>query len=96
MRKSLVILLVLAVAPAALACGLTLRQRERRGINRYAAKIHGSVTSCALFRPQMPRNARDLLCAVRLTPHSGVGLLALAPQTPNGPIIVVVHSSFRS
>ena len=87
------ILLVLALAPAALACGLTLRQRERRAIDRYAAKIHGHhVGPCELYRPYMPHNVTGLLCAVRLTPHSGVGLLAL--PTPNGHIVVDVHSSF--
>ena len=101
MRKSLVSLLVLALAPAAaLACGLTLRQRERRAINRYAAKIHGHhVGPCELYRPYMPPNVTGLLCAVSLTPRKGVvgprkgvvGLLAL--PTPNGHIVVYVHSS---
>lgn len=92
MRRSLVILLVLALDPAALASGLTLRQRERRAINRYAVKIHGHhVGPCELFRPYMPHNVTGLLCTVRLTPRRVVGLLAL--PTPNGHIIVYVHSS---
>jgi hypothetical protein len=89
-------LLVLALALPALASGLTLRQRERRAINRYALRIHGRVTNCEVFRPQVSDNAEDLLCAVRLTPHSGVGLLALASRTPNGHVRVVVHWSFGS